>query len=156
MAARKKAAKKTAKRKPPNRGVNNGKMGAPTKYTKQMPANFLAHYQSAYDECNELTTEELKAKLIKLPSVVTFSSQHDICQATLYLWRDKYPEFKVAMEQANKIAAEMTKLLAINNVWNPNFSTFVLKSCHGYVDKTTVEVEDTSIHLTFDAIDEEA
>jgi hypothetical protein len=131
------------------------KPGRVSYYNDEMPQLYLDHYEAIYDEVEGMSTDDLKAKLVKLPTHITFAKTLGICSSTVYDWRAKHPEFADAMAKAKKISAELTILLAVNNVFNPSFSTFLLKANHGMRDVITVSAE-AAVDLHFDATDEEA
>jgi hypothetical protein len=146
---------KAAAKKAKAEGVKSPAPGRRSYYNDDMPQRYLDHYQAIYDEVEGMSTDDLKAKLVKLPTHITFAKELGICSSTVYDWRAKHPEFADAMAKAKKIQAELTILLAVNNVWNPSFSTFILKANHGMVDKITIDAE-ASVDLHFDSVDEEA
>lgn len=121
--------------------------GRPTDYNDQTCIKAQEYLDSCVDEEYSRIKSEGGASTsydnyirVKLPSIAGLAMFLDVTRATIYDWKEKYPEFLYILDKI--LAAQEQKLLegGMSGLYNSTISKVILTK-HGYVDKVEEKQE---------------
>jgi hypothetical protein len=124
-------------------------VGRPTKYSDKVPQQLVDYFLTCAETRPSVSTPVLKETFTVMPTMTGFAKKCGVTTRTLCNWREAHPEFEEAHEYAMAIAADMISQFAINNVYSPSISIFMLKANHGYQDRLEIST-DSTIHIVLD------
>ena len=140
------ASKAQVRRRKPAKKAN----GRPSKYTARMPGLILDYFETCADTQGK-SVPMLKECVNTLPTLSGFARTINVTPRTLNNWAKAHPEFDEAKEHCMAIAADMVSQLALNNIYSPSISMFLLKASYGIQDKQVVEATG-QVTIVFDEL----
>lgn len=97
------------------------KVGAPTKYTKDVPEKLINFFdREFFVEVNGKTMPN------RLPTFERFTYELGITVSTWNSWIKLYPELSKAYEKAKALQAEMLSQLVLMGFYKENFAKFLM------------------------------
>ena len=139
------------------------KMGAPTKYTDDLPEILLDFFDVPLDrdvvkECagKEGAFNIIESKPCRLPTVEGFCASRLISKVTFHKWTKKYPDLMNALGVAKNMQMNHLMQHALEGGYNGGFAKFLAQNISDYRDKIeTTGTNETAITITIDKNDNE-
>ena len=97
--------------------------GRPKKYTTKIPTCVM-HYTKSCVEKN------------KFPTIEGLAVDLGVVSSTVYAWEKEYADFSETVEALRDRQKLLLMENGLNGRYNTSFAMFLLKSMHGYNDKT--------------------
>ncbi len=101
------------------------------KYTADMPERLIKYFSKPQKDKRLRTLRNgqvLEINMPRVPTLIGFIDKQKISLQTLYNWRDKYPAFSDAMEEAIERQKTMYAELGLSGINDPSMSKYVLES----------------------------
>ena len=103
--------------------------GRPTKYSETVIEQTLKYLSEDHAKVGDL-----------VPSISGLTDYLDVNNSTVYLWRDKHPEFSNMLEKIKRKQERMLLSGGLSGDYNLNITKLMLAK-HGYTDKDKEQAE---------------
>lgn len=131
--------------------------GRPTEYKEEFIAKvdeYLKICEDEEDEFHKTRGEKSDSydRIIKakLPTMYGFAKFIGVALSSVYLWKEKYPQFSEALEKVMEEQKERITNKAISGEYNPTIAKLILSSNHGMREGTDVTSGGKPIKIGFD------
>jgi hypothetical protein len=142
--------------KPKKRG-----RGQPTKYLPKYCHDIIKYFDVPHFEDKEVARvtgkndyEKTEYKEIANPIrfLTRFASDIGVTLKTLENWASDYPDFLRAYTRAKELQLEMMVSNGAKGLYNPYFTTFMMKNMHGWKEESVVVDNSQHYHCTLEQI----
>ena len=99
-----------------------------------------ARYKEFYNGKGDLIRKEAIEQAPVYPTVAGFAASIGTHKATIYNWKDEYPEFFDAFTRAMSFQEQLLVSETLGNNYNAQFARLIASTNMGYVEKQAIEI----------------
>lgn len=121
--------------------------GRPTKYDDSFIDKVEEYLKQAIDkyEMVMIGDKMVSQLVVNLPSIEGFCIWADIGISTLYLWKEKYPDFMEALRDIETAQKNVIMQKGISGQYNSTIGKLILSSNHGMRERNDLTSDDKPI-----------